>query len=215
MLPLITATVDPSLQRAIDVMAVPGILVAHRLITPGDEDALLPEEALAFASSVLKGRRASGAARTTARALLEQLGAPSLAIPRTAARAPLWPDGIVGSLAHDAEIAIAAVGLRRNFLGIGIDVEPSSPLPPDLLPIVATPRERRMIGDDFGLGRLLFSVKEAVYKAVHPLDGVFLEHYDVEVALPTATASIRNGRTVSFRYCRASHVVVLAYIAAS
>src|SRR5262245_21730777 len=103
-------------------MAVPGILVAHRIITPGDEDALLPEEAPAFASSVLKVRRASGAARTVARALLEQLGARSLAVVRGPARAPIWPEGIVGSLAHDAEIAIAAVGLRRDFLGIGIDV---------------------------------------------------------------------------------------------
>jgi 4'-phosphopantetheinyl transferase EntD len=210
---LITATVDPSLQRAIDAMAVPGILVAHRLITPGDEDALLPEEAPAFASSVLKVRRASGAARTTARALLEQLGARTLAIPRGPARAPVWPEGIVGSLAHDAEIAIAAVGLRRNFLGIGVDVEPAEPLPADLLPIVATPAERQAIGDDLSLGRLLFSIKEAVYKAVHPLDGVFLDHHDVEVSLGASTASARNGRKVSFRACLTPRLITLAYVA--
>lgn len=212
---MITATVDPSLQRAIDAMAVPGILVAHRLITPGDEDALLPEEAPAFASSVLKVRRASGAARTAARALLEQLGAPSLAIPRGPARAPVWPEGIVGSLAHDAEIAIAAVGLRRDFLGIGIDVEPADPLPSDLLPMVATPAERQVFGDDLGFGRLLFSIKEAVYKAVHPLDGVFLDHHDVDVALTTSTASACYGRLVSFRYCRAPRIVALAYVPAA
>ena len=48
-------------------MAVPGILVDHRLIADGDELALLPEEMAAFAGSVLKVRRASGAARIVAR----------------------------------------------------------------------------------------------------------------------------------------------------
>jgi len=34
-------TVDPSLQSAIDALSFPGIIVGHRLISPGDEDALL------------------------------------------------------------------------------------------------------------------------------------------------------------------------------
>ena len=40
-----TAAVDASLQSAIDSLSVPGIAIGHRLISPGDEDALLPEEA--------------------------------------------------------------------------------------------------------------------------------------------------------------------------
>jgi len=59
-------TVDPSLQSAIDALSFPGIVIGHRLISPGDEDALLPEEAAAFASSVVKVRRASGSARIVA-----------------------------------------------------------------------------------------------------------------------------------------------------
>ena len=47
-------TVDPSLQSAIDALSFPGVVIGHRLISPGDEDALLPEEAPAFASSVVK-----------------------------------------------------------------------------------------------------------------------------------------------------------------
>ena len=45
----------PPLQHTIDSIAVPGILVDHRLIQDGDELALLPEERAAFAGSVLKG----------------------------------------------------------------------------------------------------------------------------------------------------------------
>ena len=63
---------------------------------------------------------------------------------------------------------------------------------------------------------MLFSVKEAIYKAVYPLDRMFLDHHDVEVSLSTGTGSavVRNGRTVSFRYCIAAHIVVLAFIPA-
>jgi hypothetical protein len=45
-------TIDPSLQSAIDALCFPGVMVGHRLISPGDENALLPEETPAFASSV-------------------------------------------------------------------------------------------------------------------------------------------------------------------
>ena len=61
--------------------------------------------------------------------------------------------------------------------------------------------------------RLLFVVKEAVYKAVFPLEGAFLEHHDVEVDLNTETASVRGGRTISFRHCVAGHFVAIAFVA--
>ena len=62
----VTATI-PMLQRAIDAMPVPGISIEHRVISDGDELALLPDEFGAFATSVIKVQRASGAARIVAR----------------------------------------------------------------------------------------------------------------------------------------------------
>ena len=209
-----TAT-SPQLQRAIDAMSVPGILVDHRLITEGDELALLPEEMSAFAGSVIKVRRASGAARIVARQLLSRFGQAQRAIPKSTAGMPVWPNGIVGSLAHESKIAVAAVASRREFLTVGVDIEPAEPLDPDLLDMVATPKERQSIQDDPCHGRVLFSVKEAVYKAVYPLDGTFLDHHDVEVSLPTGVAAVREGRAVNFRYCVATHIVALAFIPAA
>jgi 4'-phosphopantetheinyl transferase EntD len=203
---------DPRLQQMIDAMAAPSILVAHRIISPGDEFALLPEEFSAFANSVVKVQRASGAARMAARELLPQLGQAPGAVPKSASGMPAWPDGIVGSLAHDDEVAVAALALRRDFSGLGIDVEPAKPLDPDLLPIVATASERHRIEDDPFHGRLLFAVKEAVYKAVYPLDRTFLDHHDVEVSLASGTAAVRNGRVVRFKHCAGSRIVVLAFI---
>jgi 4'-phosphopantetheinyl transferase EntD len=202
------------LARAIEAMSVPGILVDHRLIAVGDELALLPAEVAAFAGSVLKVRRASGAARIVARMLLSRFGREPYAIPKSTAGMPVWPNGIVGSLAHDTKVAIAAMAAQPEFQSVGIDIEPAEPLAPDLLGIVATAKERDRIEDDPFRGRLLFSIKEAIYKAVYPLDRTFLDHHDVEVSLADGTAVVRNGRVVRFRHCAATHIVALAFIPA-
>ena len=202
--------VDPSLQREINALASPGLLIGHRLISPGDEDALLGEEAASIASAVVGARRASGAARIVARELLAQLGHPRAPLPRSASGAPVWPAGIAGSLAHDDEVAVAAVGRQRDIGSVGIDVEPAVPLPPDMLELIATPNERSKIAADPLRGKLLFAAKEAVYKAVYPLERVFLEFRDIEVDLAGRTAATRTGRVVALRYSLSPRVVVLA-----
>src|SRR5205085_4587465 len=93
--------INSQLARAIEAMSVPGILVDHRLIAEGDELALLPAEMATFAGSVLKVRRASGAARIVARTLLSRFGHAPQVIAKSTAGMPVWPEGIVGSLAHD------------------------------------------------------------------------------------------------------------------
>src|SRR5438270_2514481 len=128
-----TGTIDPVLQRAIDALAPPGLLIGHRLIAPGDALALLPAEAAAMASMAVDRRRASGAARQVARALMARLGNANLSIPKSPSGAPIWPAGLIGSIAHDDQIAVAALGLQRDFIGVGIDIEPAVPLPANML----------------------------------------------------------------------------------
>lgn len=207
--------VDPVLQVAIAALAPPGVLIGHRLIAMGDEAALLPPERRAFAASVVKVRRAGGAARLVARDLLARLGHPGVALPKSPSGAPRWPDGIVGSLAHDDRVAIAAIAKRQDMAALGIDIEPAEPLPADLLDLVATPREHAALQHDPFQGRLHFVVKEAVYKAVHPLDGIFLEHHDVELDFARRTATVRGGYMIDFRYFVSSHLVALAYAPAA
>ena len=206
------AAQDQELARSIGSLAAPGILIGHRLIQPGDERALLPDESGAFANSVIKVRRASGAARLVARELMQRMGLPQQAVPKNANGAPVWPNGIAGSIAHDDAVAVAAIARQSDVRSLGIDVEPAEPLDPDLLEIVATPGERRRMSGDPCYGRLLFAVKEAVYKAAHPIDGRFLAHHDVEVDLATQQATIRGGRTVTFRFAASARIVVLAVL---
>ena len=206
---------DPSLQRELDTLALPGLLIGHRFISPGDEFALLDEEAASIVSPLVDVRRASGAARIVARQLLAQLGYGGVAVPKGASGEPIWPAGITGSMAHDDDVAVAAVGMPHDIASVGIDVEPAVPLPPDMLDLVATPHELRDIAGNPLRGKLLFAAKEAIYKAAYPLDRVFLEFRDIEVDLAGRTAVTRTGRALVLRYVASSHIVVVALIGAS
>jgi 4'-phosphopantetheinyl transferase EntD len=203
---------DPSLQHDIDALALPGLSIGHRLISPGDEHALLDAEAASIASSVAAVRRASGAARIVARRLLAPFGYAGFALRRGTSGEPLWPAGITGSLAHDDTVAVAAVGRQSDVGALGIDIEPAVPLPPDMLALVATPEELLRFADEPLQARLLFAAKEAVYKACYPLDRWFLEFHDIQVDLVACKAVTKTGRVVALRYCISSHVLVLAQV---
>jgi 4'-phosphopantetheinyl transferase EntD len=206
-------TSDPSLQSAIDALAVPGLLIGHRVISQGDELALLPEEMASLSFPAIERRRASGAARRVARELMNSMGFAGLPILRSTSGAPIWPAGVVGSMAHDDRIAVAAVGLRRDLDAIGIDIEPAAPLQPDILELIVTPRERRAIANNPLGAKLLFAIKEAVYKAAYPLDHEFLDFHDIEVDLAGCRlATTRAGRTLALYWCVFSHVLVVATV---
>ena len=206
---------EPALGAAMASLSVRGVLAGHRVIQPGDEKALLETEAITVTSAVPEKRRASGAARIAGRALLNALGLPESAIPKRVSGAPLWPVGVTGSFAHDQLVAVAAAGLTRDVAALGIDVEPAMPLPADMLDLVTTARERIGIDQDPLCGRVLFVVKEAVYKAAQPLDAIFLDYLDIEVDLATRKAVTRTGRTLDIRYCVATHIVAVAWMGAT
>lgn len=201
---------EASLLSAMMSMAPPGIRFGCRTIRVGDEHLLLPEEQRAVTTRDLEVRRASGAARHLARNLMVELGRPVVAIGRGRFGEPIWPAGVVGSLAHDRVMAVAAVVSGPANVSLGIDVEPAEPLPDDAVPLVMT------AGDEFGTanrhlaGRIVFAAKEAIYKAVHPLDGVILSHDDVVVNLSAACGRTRAGLQVKLYWCISPRIVVLA-----
>jgi 4'-phosphopantetheinyl transferase EntD len=196
---------DPALALAIQSFRLPGLLMAHRLIAPGDELALLDDEKPGFAGATPGVRRASGAARIVARHLLSALGHAACAVPKAPSGAALWPAGITGSIAHDDRIAVVALGRARDLGAIGVDIEPARPLPLEMLELVATARERRGIGDDLLQAKLLFACKEAV----------FLEFHDIEVDLKAGAAAVPSGRAVALQTSLSTHILVLASCNAS
>ena len=177
-----------------------------RRIADGDERAFAPTspEPLAL-------RRASGAARIVARALLGEWGADAeTPLARTPARYPLWPQGFVGSLAHDCDFATATVARSSEIAAIGVDIEPAEPLPREVIEIALSRREMREIGDDPLLARMVFCAKEAVYKAINPFDGTPLEYEDIEVRLRERTARLADGRRLDLATYAGTHLLVAA-----
>jgi len=203
---------DTKLLAALGALARPDLLVGCRRIAVGDENALLPDEASPLMSSVVKVRRQSGAARIVARMLLKSLGAPGAILPRTTSGAPAWPTGFVGSLAHDDEMAVAAVMRSGSARSLGVDVEPAMMLPSELLPLVTTVAERARYSRPLIESRILFSIKEAVFKAFHPVYGVFLDFGDIEIDLEAGLARVRAKETVRISFISAPRIVALAVL---
>ncbi len=183
-----------------------GASIGARRIRPGDEAAFADP-----GPANLARRRASGAARIVARDLLSQLGADAAApLARSPAGAPVWPRGFVGSLAHDADFAVAVAARRGRLIGIGVDVEPAEPLPADVVDFVLSGAERREAMDDRVAQRLVFVAKEAVYKALNPLDGAPLEFEDIAVALAEGRATSSDGRTLRLLTLAGERLVAVA-----
>jgi 4'-phosphopantetheinyl transferase EntD len=186
-----------------------GVLVGARRIRPGDE-AAFTDPGLGRPTNLAR-RRASGAARIAARDLLRELGADAAApLTRSPSGAPLWPAGITGSLAHDDDFAVAAVAWRGLLVGIGVDVEPAEPLPADLVDLVLNAAERREMKGDRVAQRLVFVAKEAVYKAIHPLDGTPLEYADIEARIGEGRATLRDGRRLQLVTLAGERLVAVA-----
>jgi 4'-phosphopantetheinyl transferase EntD len=183
-----------------------GLRIATRRIAPGDEAAFpAPDEPPAR-------RRASGAARLAAREALAALGGPADApLARGARGFALWPKGFVGSLAHDDALAVAAVARRADVAALGVDVEPVLPLPPDVGEIALGAAERRAALRDPALARAIFAAKEAVYKAINPLDGSTLEYEDIAVDLAGRVARLADGRALRLDISRGERWIVVAF----
>jgi 4'-phosphopantetheinyl transferase EntD len=202
---------DPTLAKALTALAPPGVAIGYRVIAPQDEDALLPEELLGFQTSVLKVRRQSGAARIVARGLLDGFGFSTTALSRSTSGSPIWPPGVVGSLSHDETIAIAAIARTEHYAALGIDVEPAVPLPPDLARLVATPKERGRYPASVTESRILFVIKESIYKALNPIDGLFLDFQDIEIDLDTKRGQTRHGRSIEIDFISSPYVVAISF----
>jgi 4'-phosphopantetheinyl transferase EntD len=149
---------------------------------------LWPAEATAMARAVPARRREFAAGRRAARMALASLGHAPAPIPMTPDRAPLWPEGLTGTISHGAGLCLALVGWSRDWAGLGLDLEPAMPLPEDILATICTLAERRALAQDPSglLSRRLFCAKEATYKAQYTQSRRLLSFHDLEVSFDAA-----------------------------
>ena len=80
--------------------------------------------------------------------------------------------------------------------------------------LVLSQREQRQTVGDGVARRLVFVAKEAVYKAIHPLDGTPLDFADIEVRLAGKEATLRDGRRLRLIPLAGERLVVVALVEA-
>lgn len=131
---------------------------------------VLPEEASAIARAVPKRQAEFAAGRRAARIAMSELGHPPVALPVGADRAPIWPDGLLGAITHDAGLAYAAVLPSTKTAGLGIDLTEAAALPGKTRSVILPHAEEATL-DDLA-ARAGFSAKETLFKALFPIVNV-------------------------------------------
>ena len=161
------------------------------------EASMFPLESAAQSGAVSQRWSAFRGGRACARAALGKLGQPPVAIPADPSGAPIWPHDFVGSITHTNDIAAAVVALSPPTWGLGLDVESDEPLDDAaMLQLVCRPEEL-VPGCDphhatsLRRGKLLFVVKEAVYKLYWPHTKTFLDFHDLTVVIDEAEGTFR------------------------
>ena len=120
------------------------------------------------------------AGRICARQALQAFGVMHWPLRPGRDRAPIWPEGFVGSISHCPNRCVAVVGSSQDFLALGFDVEPAQPLETRTANYICTGSEiahfRELGQYDPNLwATLAFSAKESAFKAYsvahgYPLD---------------------------------------------
>ena len=101
--------------------------------------------------------------------------------------APIWPDGVVGSITHTDRYVSAAVGSKNQWLGIGIDSEEIIDLDnvKPLKMLVMLAEESSLFSESSlsepELTSLIFSAKESFFKCFHPLGQQRLDFRSVRI----------------------------------
>ncbi|MER5640630.1 4'-phosphopantetheinyl transferase superfamily protein [Kitasatospora sp. NPDC002227] len=165
-----------------------GVATAEALADPRSA-VLYPEEEELIRDSVAKRREEFTTVRWCARRAMAELGLPPAPVLPGHRGAPRWAPSVVGSLTHCAGYRGAALARSAAYASIGIDAEPNQPLPEGILDSIALPAEgrwvRRLLAErpETRWDRLLFSLKEAVYKTWFPYVGRELDFGDALVTV--------------------------------
>jgi len=145
--------------------------------------------------SVTSRKREFAAGRNIARECLARFGRGEAAIPVSESRAPVWPKGLTGSISHSGHIAGAAACLVSDYKAVGLDIEEHKAVTADLFDSILTTDDLAHAEEDMcsSLATRVFCCKEAIYKAVNPVIGEYLDFSDVSVRISGGRFSAQCG----------------------
>ncbi len=170
---------------------------------------LLPEERQLIESWAPSRQREFVTGRMCARRALDLLGVAASELLPDANGIPQWPEDTVGSISHCHGVAMAMVAKSVDCRLLGLDLEKTNRLSAGAIKQVLHPIEESFAASDQLKASILFSLKEAFYKAQ------FLKWHAVgnfsdlalEVDLTKGTAKIRemdarfNSELMRLRFC--------------
>ncbi|ARX81898.1 4'-phosphopantetheinyl transferase [Streptomyces alboflavus] len=189
------------------LLAAEPVVVVETREDPADA-VLFPEEVAYVAKAVPKRQREFTTARHCARTALARIDVPPGPILRGDKGAPVWPEGVVGSMTHCLGYRAAVVARAGAVISVGVDAEPAEPLSdPGVLELVSDEKERAALAalavtePAVPWDRLLFSAKETVYKAWFPLARRWLgfedAHLDIRADGTFSAALLVEGPVVA------------------
>ncbi|MGK0289458.1 MAG: 4'-phosphopantetheinyl transferase EntD [bacterium] len=137
-----------------------------------------------FSSKTRKKEFLSG--RHVAHIAMSSADFPFLPITQNKDRSPCWPPSVIGSITHSSTLVAAIVAHKNSTLqGVGIDIENlTRKLHPNVFKKILTPWEQTLWNPDHETTtttRLIFSIKEAIFKCFYPLNQIYLGFQDAEV----------------------------------
>jgi 4'-phosphopantetheinyl transferase EntD len=162
------------------------------------------------------------AGRHCAREALATIETPEIAILAADDGAPIWPEGVLGSLTHTDGFCAAAVALQEDAHGIGLDAE-SGRLPRASWPLICSPTEIAFIEREpdyirTHVATIIFSAKEALFKCRYLITaGGGFDFRDVSLRLgqgrfeiaPDSLVSLQSG-SFNGRFCLCNRLVLTA-----
>ena len=153
---------------------------------------LIGDEVLALEHATAAHARRFGAGRSAARAAMEQLGHVPRPVLQGDRGAPVWPQGLAGSISHAPQDTLAAVTDDPTIRALGLKITPARALESACWPEICTIREMRWLAS---LGpsqrghfaRLLECLKLAVFKAHSQISPAALHWHDIELKVELGT----------------------------
>lgn len=163
-------------------------MVGREIDDAGQAVALDPGEAILVATAAERRRRDFTLGRFCAHAALAKLGGDSDVIGQKADGAPHWPEQFCGSITHTRGYAAALAARRDAFLSLGLDAERLGGVTAKLWPRLFDTGECAMLtaltpDQQMRAATILFSAKEASFKAWSPLGAKALSFRDIHIEL--------------------------------
>ncbi len=151
-------------------------------------EVIYPEEEALVHEAHPKRRQTFIAGRVCARRVLAELGITDSPLLIGNNRAPLWPEGIVGSIAHTEKCCGVVAARQEAVASLGLDIESQSRMHSGLWSEMCNPEELSWLetvphAERQAMATVIFSAKESLYKCQHPLSSCWVGFMDAAISI--------------------------------